>query len=56
MIDSMRVLLISSNTERLNMITIPLGLGVVAAANSAVDWCRCRRKMSIPIRSFQPGF
>jgi radical SAM superfamily enzyme YgiQ (UPF0313 family) len=28
----MRVLLISSNTERLNMITLPLGLGLVAAA------------------------
>jgi radical SAM superfamily enzyme YgiQ (UPF0313 family) len=32
MIETMRVLLISSNTERLNMVTIPLGLGVVAAA------------------------
>jgi radical SAM superfamily enzyme YgiQ (UPF0313 family) len=29
---SMRVLLISSNTERINMVTIPLGLGLVAAA------------------------
>ena len=28
----MRVLLISANTERINMVTIPLGLGVVAAA------------------------
>jgi radical SAM superfamily enzyme YgiQ (UPF0313 family) len=28
----MRVLLISSNTERINMVTIPLGLGLVAAA------------------------
>jgi radical SAM superfamily enzyme YgiQ (UPF0313 family) len=28
----MRVLLISSNTERVNMLTIPLGLGLVAAA------------------------
>jgi len=28
----MRVLLVSANTERLNMVTIPLGLGVVAAA------------------------
>jgi radical SAM superfamily enzyme YgiQ (UPF0313 family) len=29
----MRVLLISSNTERINMVTIPLGLGLVAAAS-----------------------
>jgi radical SAM superfamily enzyme YgiQ (UPF0313 family) len=28
----MRVLLISSNTERINMVTVPLGLGLVAAA------------------------
>jgi radical SAM superfamily enzyme YgiQ (UPF0313 family) len=28
----MRVLLISSNTERINMVTLPLGLGLVAAA------------------------
>ncbi len=28
----MRVLLISANTERINMVTIPLGLGLVAAA------------------------
>ena len=28
----MRVLLISSNTERINMVTIPLGLGLVAGA------------------------
>jgi radical SAM superfamily enzyme YgiQ (UPF0313 family) len=28
----MRVLLVSSNTERINMVAIPLGLGVVAAA------------------------
>jgi hypothetical protein len=28
----MRVLLISSNTERINMVSIPLGLGLVAAA------------------------
>jgi radical SAM superfamily enzyme YgiQ (UPF0313 family) len=28
----MKVLLISSNTERLNMVTLPLGLGLVAAA------------------------
>jgi radical SAM superfamily enzyme YgiQ (UPF0313 family) len=28
----MKVLLISSNTERINMVTIPLGLGLVAAA------------------------
>jgi radical SAM superfamily enzyme YgiQ (UPF0313 family) len=28
----MRVLLISANTERINMVTIPLGLGMVAAA------------------------
>jgi len=28
----MRVLLVSANTERLNMVTIPLGLGLVAAA------------------------
>ncbi|MFH1175834.1 MAG: cobalamin-dependent protein, partial [Acidobacteriota bacterium] len=28
----MNVLLISSNTERINMVTIPLGLGLVAAA------------------------
>jgi len=32
MIGTMRVLLISANTERLNMVTIPLGLGVVAAS------------------------
>ncbi len=32
MIETMRVLLISANTERINMVTIPLGLGVVAAA------------------------
>ena len=32
MIGAMRVLLISANTERLNMVTIPLGLGVVAAS------------------------
>ncbi len=32
MIGSMRVLLISANTERISMVTIPLGLGVVAAA------------------------
>jgi len=32
MIEWMRVLLISANTERINMVTIPLGLGVVAAA------------------------
>jgi radical SAM superfamily enzyme YgiQ (UPF0313 family) len=31
----MRVLLISSNTERINMVTIPLGLGMVAAATRA---------------------
>jgi radical SAM superfamily enzyme YgiQ (UPF0313 family) len=31
----MKVLLISSNTERINMITIPLGLGLVAAATRA---------------------
>lgn len=30
--DRMRVLLISANTERLSMVTIPLGLGLVAAA------------------------
>jgi radical SAM superfamily enzyme YgiQ (UPF0313 family) len=28
----MRVLLISSNTERINMVTLPLGLGIVASA------------------------
>jgi radical SAM superfamily enzyme YgiQ (UPF0313 family) len=32
----MRVLLISSNTERINMVTIPLGLGLVAAATRRV--------------------
>ncbi len=32
----MRVLLISANTERINMVTIPLGLGVVAAATRRV--------------------
>jgi radical SAM superfamily enzyme YgiQ (UPF0313 family) len=32
MIVAMRVLLISSNTERVNMVTVPLGLGLVAAA------------------------
>ena len=31
----MRVLLISANTERINMVAIPLGLGVVAAATRA---------------------
>ncbi|MBZ5640963.1 MAG: cobalamin-dependent protein [Acidobacteriia bacterium] len=31
----MKVLLISANTERLNMVTIPLGLGLVAAATRA---------------------
>jgi radical SAM superfamily enzyme YgiQ (UPF0313 family) len=31
-IGAMRVLLISSNTERINMVTLPLGLGFVAAA------------------------
>jgi radical SAM superfamily enzyme YgiQ (UPF0313 family) len=29
---SMRVLLVASNTERINMVTLPLGLGLVAAA------------------------
>ena len=33
----MRVLLISSNTERINMVTIPLGLGLVAAAARRAD-------------------
>ncbi len=28
----MRVLLISSNTERINMVTVPVGLALVAAA------------------------
>src|SRR5512147_1652690 len=28
----MRVLLVASNTERINMVTLPLGLGLVAAA------------------------
>src|SRR5512136_1933597 len=28
----MRVLLIASNTERINMVSLPLGLGLVAAA------------------------
>ena len=32
MIEAMRALLISANSERINMITIPLGLGAVAAA------------------------
>ena len=31
----MRVLLLSANTERLNMPTLPLGLGCVAAATLA---------------------
>jgi radical SAM superfamily enzyme YgiQ (UPF0313 family) len=31
----MRVLLVSSNTERINMVTIPLGLGLVAGAARA---------------------
>ena len=29
---SMRVLLVSANTERLSMVSLPLGLGLVAAA------------------------
>ena len=33
----MKVLLVSANTERLNMVTIPLGLGLVAAATRAAD-------------------
>lgn len=33
----MRVLLVSANTERANMVALPLGMGLVAAATRRVS-------------------